>query len=69
MPQIFIENSGNLKHPKNVKSINNTTGSHLVSSGVMPRLTTVKGWEKAVFWKIRAFGNLKCNKNNNLKSR
>ena len=49
MPQIFIENSGNLKHPKNVKSINNITGSHLVSSGVMPRLTTVKGREKAVF--------------------
>ena len=29
MPQILIEDSGNLKHPKNVKSISNTTGSQL----------------------------------------
>ena len=31
MLQIFIEDSGNLKNHKNVKSINNTTVSHLVS--------------------------------------
>ena len=31
MPKIFIEDSSNLEHPKNVKSINNTTSSHLVS--------------------------------------
>ena len=34
-----------------------------------PRPATVKGWEKKVFWKIRALGNLKYNKSNNLKSR
>ena len=68
MYKTFIEDSGNLKHPKNVKSINNTTGLHLVSC-VIPRLATMKGWEKEVFWKIRALGNLKYNKSNNLKSR
>ena len=69
MPKIFIEDSSNLKHPKNVKSINNTTSSYLVSCRVIPRPATTKGWEKAVFWKIRALGNLKYNKSNNLKSR
>ena len=29
MPQILIKVSGNLKHPKNVKSISNTSVSHL----------------------------------------
>ena len=40
MPQIFIEDSGNLKHSKNIKGINNTTGSHLA---------TMKGREKELF--------------------
>ena len=31
MPQIFIEDRGNLKHLKNVKANNNSTGSHLLS--------------------------------------
>ena len=66
MPQILIEDSGNLKHPKNVKSISNTTVSHLVSCRVIPRPATMKGWEKEVLWKINALGNLKCNKSNNL---
>ena len=35
--------SGNLKHPKNVKSINNTTSSYLVSCCVIPRSATMKG--------------------------
>ena len=43
MLQIFIEDSGNLKHPKNVKSINNSTVSHLVSCRVIPRPATMKG--------------------------
>ena len=43
MPKIFIEVPSNLKHPKNVKSINNTTYSHLVSCRVRPRLDTMKG--------------------------
>ena len=67
MPKIFIEDSGNLKHPKNVKSISNTTVSHLVSCRLIP--ATMMGWEKEVFWKIHALGNLKCNKSNNLKSK
>ena len=46
MLQIFIEDSGNLKHPKNVKSINNTTVSHLVSCRVIPRPATMKKGEK-----------------------
>ena len=66
MSQIFIEDSGNLK---NEKSINNTTTSYLVSCRVIPRPAAVKGLEKEMFWKIRALGNLKCNKSNNLKSR
>ena len=49
MPKIFIEDSGNLKHPKNVKSINNTTVSYLISCHVIPRLATIKGKEKEVF--------------------
>ena len=69
MPQILIEDSGNLKHPKNEKSISNTTVSYLVSCRVIPRLAIMKGWEKEVFWKIHALGNLKCNKSNNLKPR
>ena len=43
MPQILIEDSGNLNHPKNVKSISNTTVSHLVSCHVIPGPTTMKG--------------------------
>ena len=46
MPQIFTEDSGNLKHPKKVKIINNNTGSHLVSCRVIPRPATVKGVRK-----------------------
>ena len=66
MPQTFIEDSGNLK---NVKSINNTSASHLVSCCVIPRPATEKGLKKDVFWKIRALENLKCNKSNYLKSK
>ena len=69
MPKIFIEDSGNLKNPKNVKSISNITSSRLVSCCIIPGPATIKGWEKEVFWKILAVGNLKCNKSNNLKSR
>ena len=52
MRQILTEDSGNLKHLENVKSINNTTVSLLVSCGVIPRPATMKGWEKEVFWKM-----------------
>ena len=69
MLKIFIEDSSKLKHPKNVKSINNTTSSYLVSCRVIPRPATMKGSEKDVLRKICALGNLKCNKSNNLKSR
>ena len=69
MDKIFSEDSGNLKHPKNVKSINNTMGSHIISCRVIPTPATMKGWEKEVFWKIRALGDLNCNKRNNLKYR
>ena len=70
MLQIFIEDSGNLKHPKNVKSINNAMGSDLVSCHVLPGLPAImKRWEKEVFWKIDALGNLKCNRSNVLKSK
>ena len=41
-PKSFIEDSDNLEHPKNVKSINNTTFSHLVSCRVIPRLATIE---------------------------
>ena len=34
MPKMFIEDSSNLKRPKNLKSINNTTISYLVSCRV-----------------------------------
>ena len=60
MLQIFIKDSGNLKNSKNVKSINNTTVSHLVSCRVIHR---------PAMQKICALGNLKCNKSNTLKSR
>ena len=43
MPTFFIEVSSNLKHPKNVESINNTTSSYLVSFLVIPRSTAMKG--------------------------
>ena len=43
MRQILIEDSGNLKHPKSVKSISNTTASHLVSCRVKPGPATIKG--------------------------
>ena len=36
MLQIFIEDSDQSKHPKNVKSNSNTTGSHLVCCRAMP---------------------------------
>ena len=39
--QVFIEDCGKLKHPKKVKSINNTTASHLVSCRVITRLATM----------------------------
>ena len=42
MLQIFIEDSGNLKNPKNVKSINSTTVSHLVSCRVTLRAAMEK---------------------------
>ena len=64
MPKIFIEDSSNLKHPKNVKSINNTTSSYLDSCRVIFGPATMKGWRKDVFWKIRALGNLKFDKSN-----
>ena len=48
MPKIFLEDSGNLKHPKNVKSIDNTTVYHLVSCRVIPEPATIKGREKVV---------------------
>ena len=44
--QTFIKDSGNLKHPKNMKSINNATGSHIVSFRVIPKPATVKWWKK-----------------------
>ena len=68
MPKIFIEDSSNLKHSKNVKSINNTTSSYLVSCRVISSPATMKRREKDVFWKIQALGNLKCTKSKNLKS-
>ena len=69
MPKIFIEDSSNLKHPKNMENINSITVPHLVSCHIIPRPATMKRWEKEVFWKIRALGNLKYNESNNLKSR
>ena len=61
MPKIFIDDSGNLKHPKNLKSINMV--SHLVCCCVIPRTATLKGREKDMFWKIRAIRNVKRNEN------
>ena len=43
IPKIFIENSSNLKHPKNVKCINNRTSSHLVSCCIIPTPVTMTG--------------------------
>ena len=43
MPKIFIEDSSNLRHPKIVRSINDTTSSHLVSCRVIPRPPIMKG--------------------------
>ena len=65
----FIEDSSNLKHPKNVKSINNIAVSYLVSCRVIPRPGTIKGLGNKVFWKILALGNIKYDKSNKLKSR
>ena len=69
MLQISTEDFGNLEHPKDVKSINNTTVSNLVSFRVIARPATMKEWEKEVFRKMHALENLKCNKSNNLISR
>ena len=49
MLQIFIKVSGQPKHLKNVKSISNITGSHLVSCRVIPRLATVKEWGSSIY--------------------
>ena len=49
MPQIFIEDPGNLKHLKNVKSNNNSFISYLVSCRVISKAAFVKGQEKEVF--------------------
>ena len=43
MAQFFIKDFVKLKQPKNVKSINNATDSHLVSCRVIPRPATMKG--------------------------
>ena len=43
MPKILIKDSGNLKDPKNMKSISNTTVSHLASCCAIPRPATIKG--------------------------
>ena len=68
MSQILIEDSGNVKLPKNVKSVNSTMLSHIASCHVIPRSATMKGWEKGEFWKTNRVWNLKRNKSNNLKS-
>ena len=41
-------------------------GFYLVSCHVISRPATMKGWEKGLFWKICALGNLKCNKSDNI---
>ena len=46
MPKFFIEDSSNLKHPKNVKSVNNITSYYLVSCRVIFRPDTMKEWKK-----------------------
>ena len=43
MPKIFIEDSGNLKNPKNVKTISNITSSRLVSCCIIPGPATING--------------------------
>ena len=48
-PKFLLKILATLKQPKNVKSINDTTVSHLVSCHVIPRPTTIKGREKEVF--------------------
>ena len=65
MPQIFIEDPGNLKHPKNVKTNNNSFISYLVTCRLISKAAIVKGQEKEVFWKRCFFGILKCNKKSN----
>ena len=52
LPQILIEDSGNLKHPKNVKSISNTTVSHLVSCHVVPFFIKKRCSEKYMLLEI-----------------
>ena len=42
-PKIYIEDFGKFKHPKIVKSNNNTTVSHLASCRVIPKPVTMKG--------------------------
>ena len=50
----FIEDPGNPKHHKNVKSNSNSTGSHLVSCNVISRSAIMKEGEKEVFsWRSR----------------
>ena len=46
VPQIFIEDSSNLE---NLKSINNTSATHLVSCRVIPRPVTEKRLKKEMF--------------------
>ena len=43
MLNTFIEDSSKLKHPKNVKIINNITSSCLISCRAIPRPATMKG--------------------------
>ena len=43
MLKTFIEDFSKLKHPKNVKNINNITSSCLVSCRAIPRPATMKG--------------------------
>ena len=43
MLKTFIADSSKLKHPKNVKNINNITSSCLVSCRAIPRPATMKG--------------------------
>ena len=69
VPKIFLKDFSNLKHLKNLKSINNSTSSNLFSYFLINRPVTMKELEKHVFSKILALGNLKFNKSNNLKSR
>ena len=63
MTKIFSKDPGNLITPPYTIT-NNITVSHLVSCREIPRPSTMKEWDKEVFWKIHALGNLKCNQNN-----